>query len=589
MKKRILFIAALVSGMMLSACDDDNSTPSNSINSGSPTSISASTSTSVSAPSTSTSAKPSLPSLPPSASSTPTDITSEQAISLILNAGDKDVSNAKTSQTSLKAIGYDNGRRYEQNQETTATSYQNNITIESGNVEQFYYDNKDVKYTDTFDEVRTIEDSNYLRVREYKSHVFQDESERINLLLIDVTQISEALAYYATVVSCGAGNTSYEQFASAVQLGAEFGYAAQQREDGLWVYFKGDYESSAEQNQKCIFEFYFLFDSLNNGFLTTYYSEQRFYSLDKYLAAEDPSALDPTYFASTDIVVDKGELEVFNGELPVDIHASFVQEIQLTAVKTTLVVGETTALKSKVLPETAINKDLSFESSVPGIANVDNDGRITAISKGTCTITATNIDSGVSASIEITVIDKPLIDTGDDSKKGDLQEALTKALYQVFNFEIGLEYSSAAFDNSTDEYGNCKINSSKLSALSISEFAYDENMRKATFALADKEKLVEILPYNDNGNDLLSNRYWSNGTSSIYRNVIISFEIYLSSANEISYILVETRNDYAPRNDKVFAELTTENIETELSFEVNHYGTMKTRFSSRGFATPDEE
>lgn len=577
-KKRFLSILAI--SLLLVSCNDENS-GSNSLN----PSISGSISSEISE-------KPSLPSISPSITVGDNVVDLTKAVELISNSESKDIESAKSSNTNIVVMGYDGGNRYNQTQNVQATTYQNNITIESGSIEQYFYSNPENVYKDTYDEVRLIEESNYIRTRVFRNGVFQNDSERVNLLTISVdpSTIEQAFEYYESEVSCGAGSTAFGQFYDAYAMGASFSFASRQLDEGLFIYFHAEYQTSEEQNQMIIFDFYYIFDNAVNGFLTSYSSTQAFYSLNTYLATEDKSQLVPTYFASTEIEVTSGQLAEFTGDFPVDIHASFVQEIRLTAPKTTLVVDEIIALKSEVLPATAINKELYFESSVPGIAKVDEDGRITAISKGECVITATNIDSGVSASISITVVDKPAGDSGDDSKKGDLKEALLKAETQLFGFEKGsYNYTTVPFNTTESDTGVCVFNSIALSQLSISDFAYDENLRKATYVAMDKEVLVNILPYEDNGVEQLSNRYSLNRFT-VFRNVILSFEIYLSSSNTISYIIVNTRNDSGSIGDKTFANLTTDNIEDEIDFTVNQYGTLFTKFNSKGFAaTTDEE
>lgn len=573
MKKRIFY--SIIAGLLLVACDHGASESINNSITSEPT----------------LSTLPGVSSTTPSIGSGDNAITFDKALNLLIECKSKDVESAKTSETTISVIGYDGGNRYNQTQNINATTYQNNITIESGEIEQYFYSSPDNIYSDTYDEVRILENQNYIRTRVFKKGVFQNDSERINLLTIsgDVTTINQAFEYYSSEVSCGAGSTAYNQFYDAYALGASFSYASRQLEDGLFVYFHAEYQSSEAQNQMVIFDFYYVYDDASNGFLTSYYSTQSFYSLQAYLAAEDKSECVPTYYASTEIEVTSGQLAVFTGEFPVDIYASFVQEIRLEAPKTTLIVGDVIALKAEVLPATALNKELYFESSVPGIAKVDGDGRITAISKGECVITATNIDSGVSSSITIKVVDKPLGDPGDDSKKGDLKEALKKAERQLFSFEKGsFTYTTVPFNTQESDTGVCLFNGVALSALSISDFSYDETLRKATYVAADKEVLVNVLPYVNNRIEGLSNRFSINN-STVFRNVILSFEVYLKSTNEISYIIVETRNDTGKIGDKTFANLTTETIESEIEFTVNQYGTLSTKFNSKGFAADDYE
>ena len=56
--------------------------------------------------------------------------------------------------------------------------------------------------------------------------------------------------------------------------------------------------------------------------------------------------------------------------------------------------GETVALTWRVLPEDATNRELTFKSLHPKIATVDENGVVTAVSRGTATIVATSKDQG---------------------------------------------------------------------------------------------------------------------------------------------------------------------------------------------------
>ena len=67
--------------------------------------------------------------------------------------------------------------------------------------------------------------------------------------------------------------------------------------------------------------------------------------------------------------------------------------------------GESTVLAASVLPTNATNKDVNWSSSNKSVATVDNTGKITALSGGTTTITATAADgTGVAASCNVTVL-----------------------------------------------------------------------------------------------------------------------------------------------------------------------------------------
>ena len=80
-------------------------------------------------------------------------------------------------------------------------------------------------------------------------------------------------------------------------------------------------------------------------------------------------------------------------------------EISLTPQAKTLNVGESFILSPAVLPETADDKSVTWSSSNAAVASVNTWGKVTALKRGTATITATTKDgSNLSASCVVTVI-----------------------------------------------------------------------------------------------------------------------------------------------------------------------------------------
>lgn len=67
-----------------------------------------------------------------------------------------------------------------------------------------------------------------------------------------------------------------------------------------------------------------------------------------------------------------------------------------------LTVGQESTLTAKVAPETATNKNISWTSSNTGVATVA-DGKVTAVAKGTSTITVTTEDGSFTASCLVSV------------------------------------------------------------------------------------------------------------------------------------------------------------------------------------------
>ena len=80
-----------------------------------------------------------------------------------------------------------------------------------------------------------------------------------------------------------------------------------------------------------------------------------------------------------------------------------VSGITLDTNQLELKVGEKDKLNATVEPETALNKKVKWESSDETVATVDEKGYITAVKKGTATITATTIDGGFKAKCTVIV------------------------------------------------------------------------------------------------------------------------------------------------------------------------------------------
>ncbi len=76
--------------------------------------------------------------------------------------------------------------------------------------------------------------------------------------------------------------------------------------------------------------------------------------------------------------------------------------ITLNASSGELTVGGEVTLIPTVLPETANNKTVTWSSSKPTVASVNN-GVVKALAEGTTTITATTVDGGFTASYALTV------------------------------------------------------------------------------------------------------------------------------------------------------------------------------------------
>ena len=82
-----------------------------------------------------------------------------------------------------------------------------------------------------------------------------------------------------------------------------------------------------------------------------------------------------------------------------------VASVTLNKKEVTIKAGNTQALTATVSPSNATMKSVTWKSSNPKVATVDENGVVTGISAGTATITATAADgSGVKASCKVTII-----------------------------------------------------------------------------------------------------------------------------------------------------------------------------------------
>ncbi|URZ16947.1 Ig-like domain-containing protein [Clostridium felsineum] len=97
-----------------------------------------------------------------------------------------------------------------------------------------------------------------------------------------------------------------------------------------------------------------------------------------------------------------------NGSVTASCNVTVTSPVNVTSVslnKTTdsLNVGASDTLTANILPDTASKKDVSWTSSNTSIATVDTTGKITGISAGTATITATTADGNKTATCNVTV------------------------------------------------------------------------------------------------------------------------------------------------------------------------------------------
>ena len=115
------------------------------------------------------------------------------------------------------------------------------------------------------------------------------------------------------------------------------------------------------------------------------------------------------YFAVADSSISSGDTDE-------------VTKVMLNKTSATLKKGEKLRLSATVLPQTAADKSVTWESSAPSVASVDGKGVVTAVSSGEAKITAT-ASNGISAYCTVTVKDSEEPKPSED--KTETKAALT--------------------------------------------------------------------------------------------------------------------------------------------------------------------
>ena len=129
-------------------------------------------------------------------------------------------------------------------------------------------------------------------------------------------------------------------------------------------------------------------------------------SSDKKIAKVDKNgkvtALKAGKVTITCTAADNGEVKA---TCTVTVKDKAVKSITLDAKKATLKKGKTLQLKvSAIKPQDAVNQKLKWTSSDETVATVDKNGKVTAVGKGTCTVTCSLQDGGkAKATVKITV------------------------------------------------------------------------------------------------------------------------------------------------------------------------------------------
>ena len=101
-----------------------------------------------------------------------------------------------------------------------------------------------------------------------------------------------------------------------------------------------------------------------------------------------------------------------------------VTDVTVAPERLTLKVGETKHLEAKVEPQNATNRNVSWESSAPSVAVVDENGVVTAVGEGTARISATTEDGSFTASCSVTVNKADCMHNGGTEIRGAVEATI---------------------------------------------------------------------------------------------------------------------------------------------------------------------
>lgn len=181
------------------------------------------------------------------------------------------------------------------------------------------------------------------------------------------------------------------------------------------------------------------------------------------------------------------------------VNGISVTGVKLDKSSVSLKVGETTNLKATVSPSTATNKSVTWESSTPGVATVDQNGKVTAVSPGEAIITV-KADGGKEASCKVTVTSNAAEDvkvtditiSGSANMTVNGEQTLTATVKPDTATNKKVVWSSSDITTATvDENG--KVTALKEGKVTITATAADGSETNKEFNINISEAVVPVI------------------------------------------------------------------------------------------------
>lgn len=225
------------------------------------------------------------------------------------------------------------------------------------------------------------------------------------------------------------------------------------------------------------------------------------------------------------------------------VSQSFVREYNYTHVdsitldKTTASIkkGETTTLTATINPTNAFIKNVTWSSSNPSIATVDNNGKVTALAVGITNITVTTMDGNKVATCALTV-DKTLASS---ITLPATEYPLVAGKYLQLNPVVLPEtttdksYDIAITDTTVAVVEEGKIKGLKTGDTLVTLTTKDGSNKKVTFTLKVTEKASTIDNLTVDANNIVTKVTLGTTAASIKTNVTTSYTKKLVNVNNV--------------------------------------------------------
>ena len=129
-----------------------------------------------------------------------------------------------------------------------------------------------------------------------------------------------------------------------------------------------------------------------------------FESADTRIATVDANGVVTGVSVGETVITVTTEDGGFTGTCTVNVFNRAVTGVTIEPSEAEVIVGSSMSLSATVFPEDASNKNVIYSVDNENILSVEQNGRVTGLSAGTATVTATTEDGGYTASAEITVL-----------------------------------------------------------------------------------------------------------------------------------------------------------------------------------------